>query len=494
MSEEIRKRRLEKLEALRALSIEPFGKKFAEKVPIGDVRAGGKEEGRKIRVAGRITAVRGHGKATFMDIKDSSGKIQVYFKEEPLGAKTYSLLQHLDIGDIIGVEGSSFKTRTGELTILVSDFTILSKALRPLPEKWHGLKDTELRFRRRYLDLISGEKTLATFLARSRVIKFIRGFLEERSFVEVETPMMQPIAGGAAARPFITHNQALDLDLYLRIAPELYLKRLLVGGMERVYEINRNFRNEGISSRHNPEFTMLELYQAYADYEDMVELTEALIYALAQDLGLGERFTYDDKEINLVRPWKRETFSQLFNKFTGVDIDDEKKVMKKAQELKVPTEGKTHYEVANDIFEAVVAPQLTSPTFVLDYPKAISPLTKAKEDAPHLTERFELYLGRLEIANAYTELNDPLEQRERFLEQLEMREDKEAGWVRELDEDFLLALEHGMPPAGGLGIGIDRLVMVLTGHTSIREVILFPLLRPEKINHGNTEFTKTQKK
>ena len=478
MSEEIRKRRLEKLEALRALSVEPFGKKFAAKVPIGDVRAGGKEEGRKIRVAGRITAVRGHGKATFMDIKDSSGKIQVYFKEEPLGAKTYSLLQHLDIGDIIGVEGSSFKTRTGELTILVSDFTILSKALRPLPEKWHGLKDTELRFRRRYLDLISGEKTLATFLARSRVIKFIRGFLEERSFVEVETPMMQPIAGGAAARPFITHNQALDLDLYLRIAPELYLKRLLVGGMERVYEINRNFRNEGISSRHNPEFTMLELYQALADYEDMMELTEELIYTVAQELGLGEKFTYDDKEINLARPWKRESFIQLFNKFAGVDIDDEKAVGQKAKELEVPTEGKAHYTMANDIFESAVAPHLTCPTFVLDYPKAISPLTKAKENDPRLAQRFELYLGRLEIANACTELIDPLEQRERFLEQLETVEDKEAGWVRELDEDFLLALEHGMPPAGGLGIGIDRLVMVLTGHTSIREVILFPLLRP----------------
>ena len=478
MSEEIRKRRLEKLEALRASGVEPFGRKFGGIISIGDMRSREGKAGEKVRTAGRITAIRGHGKTAFMDIQDSSGKIQVYFKEEHLGAGSYALLEHLDIGDIIGVEGSLFTTRAGELTILVDEFSILSKALRPLPEKWHGLKDTELRFRRRYLDLISAKETLATFLVRSRIIKSMRRFLEERSFVEVETPMMQPIAGGAAARPFITHHQALGLDLYLRIAPELYLKRLLVGGMEKVYEINRNFRNEGISSRHNPEFTMLELYQAYADYEDMMELTEELIYALAQELGLGEKFTYDDKEINLARPWKRETFTRLFEKSTGVDIDDEKQVRQKAQELEVPTQGKAHYQLANDIFEAAVAPQLASPTFVLDFPRAISPLTRAKEDAPHLTERFELYLGTLEIANAYTELNDPLEQRERFLEQLKLVEDKEAGWVRELDEDFLLALEHGMPPAGGLGIGIDRLVMVLTGHTSIREVILFPLLRP----------------
>jgi lysyl-tRNA synthetase class 2 len=487
MSEEIRKRRLEKLEALRALRVEPFGRKFGSVIPISDIRSEKRKKDVKVRAAGRITAIRGHGKTAFMDIKDSSGKIQVYFKEEHLGDGSYALLEHLDIGDIIGVDGSLFTTRAGELTILVDEFIILSKALRPLPEKWHGLKDTELRFRRRYLDLISGEKTLPTFLARSKAIKFMRAFLDQRSFVEVETPMMQPIAGGAAARPFITHNQALDLNLYLRIAPELYLKRLLVGGMEKVYEINRNFRNEGISSRHNPEFTMLELYQAYADYEDMMELTEELIYALAQELGLSEKFTYDDKEINLARPWRRESFSQLFKDSTGVDIEDEKRTLQKAKELEVPTEGKAHYTIANDIFEAVVAPQLADPTFVLDFPKAISPLTRAKEDAPHLTERFELYLGTLEIANAYTELNDPLEQRERFLEQLKLVEDKEAGWVRELDEDFLLALEHGMPPAGGLGLGIDRLVMVLTGHTSIREVILFPLLRPEKTNHGSTE-------
>lgn len=475
MSEKIFAERLAKVEKLREMGVDPYGGRYD-----GAVRArealelyDPENEGAIVAVAGRVTALRSHGKSAFLDVTDSTGRIQGYLQKNRLGEEVYELVKLLDIGDLVAVKGELTKTRTGEITVFADEFRILCKSLRPLPEKWHGLKDVETRHRRRYLDLIANRDVMETFQKRIAMVLAIRRHLNGLGFVEVETPMMHPIATGAAALPFTTHHNTLDMDLFLRIAPELYLKRLLVGGMEKVYEINRNFRNEGVSVRHNPEFTMLELYEAYSDYNGMMDITEGIFAAAAEAIGVGDSVEFDGAQIDMSRPWARRTYGELFQEAAGCDIDDEAGVKKAALKAGVEVGAKPHFILAQDVFETLVEKTLVNPTFVVDYPKALCPLTKEKAGNPAVAERFELYVKGMEFANAYTELNDPVEQRNRFLTQLEGAD--QAG---QLDEDFLLALEHGMPPAGGLGIGIDRLVMLLTGNRSIREVILFPLLRP----------------
>ena len=462
--------RVSKLEAIKKLGIEPYGERFDISGPIKELRESF-SEGKAAQIAGRIMAMREHGKSAFYDLKDSSGRIQLYFKEDIVGKETYEFLKYLDIGDIIGVKGELFKTRTGEPSVKVTALTILSKSLRPLPEKWHGLKDVETRFRQRYVDLVVNEEVSKVFAARSKIVSEIRSFLDSRGYLEVETPMMQPMPGGAAGRPFKTHHEALDMDLYLRIAPELYLKRLLVGGFEKVYEINRNFRNEGISIRHNPEFTMLEVYTAYSDCEGTIALTEELITTVA-DKVLGKKvLEYQGKAIDLSK-WERVSFADLVKENFDIEPGDEvkdwvRKLKKKGIEIEGTEIGRT--QIINIIGDLVEPKAHSHPVFVVDIFKELCPLAKIKKGHPELTDRFELYMGGMEVANAYSELNDPIEQRMRF---------KEQG--SKVDEDFVRALEYGMPPAGGLGIGIDRLVMILTNSPSIREVILFPQLREEK--------------
>ncbi|MCF6158602.1 MAG: lysine--tRNA ligase [wastewater metagenome] len=469
--------RFDKLQRLRERGIEPYGKRYDNKQSIQSVIESFVPERDNIRVkaTGRISTMRPHGKTAFLDIRDWTGKIQVYIKLDAVGSEKFEASKLLDLGDIIGVEGTLFKTRTGELTIYANDFTVLSKSLLTPPEKWHGLKDTELRHRQRYVDLFTNPEVMDTFLKRIRILKYIRKFLDVRGFVEVETPMMQPIPGGAVARPFITHHNALDIDLYLRIAPELYLKRLLVGGMERVYEINRNFRNEGISTRHNPEFTMMELYQAYSDYTGMMELTESLITSLVKELYGEYEITFGERKINMAPPWRRATFSELLREYGGVSFDDEEGLIRKSKELGLESHTVDTGTMANAIFEHTVEHVLINPTFVLDYPTSICPLTKTCGYDPRFAQRFELYISAMEIANSYSELNDALDQDKRFREQA----GTEADITGKIDEDFLTALKYGMPPAGGLGIGIDRLIMILTNNVSIREVILFPTLKPK---------------
>ena len=485
--EEFIKVRCEKLRKLREERIEPYPHRYKTTHKAREIwerykrlKNGEEAKGSKVSLAGRIMSKRGHGKSGFAHIMDESGKIQVYAKFDVVGEKRYGLYKSLDIGDFIGVEGRVFKTRTGEITVLVKDFTLLAKSLRPLPEKWHGLRDVETRFRQRYIDLIMNPEIKETFLKRSRITSLIRDFLDKKGFLEIETPMMQPIPGGAAATPFITHHKALHRDLYLRIAPELYLKRLIVGGMERVYEINRNFRNEGISTRHNPEFTMLELYQAYSDYGDLMELTEELFAKIAREVLGTLKIEYQGKRIDLKAPWKRLTLKNALKKYTNLDIDRIKDIEREAEGLGLKLEeGLTRAQVIDHIAREFVEPRLIQPTFITDYPRELSPLAKAKRNNPNLAERFELFIGTLELANAYSELNDPILQRERLREQLALR------WAGSeethmMDEDFLRALEYGMPPCAGLGLGIDRLVMLFTDSPSIRDVILFPHMRPEK--------------
>ena len=434
-----------------------------------------------VKMAGRIIALRHHGKASFAHLRDRSGEIQIYLREDQLGNEAYALLKLIDIGDFLGVEGRLFRTRTGELTIWVHQFRLLTKSLRPLPEKWHGLTDTETRYRQRYLDLVANHEVAEVFHCRSRLIREIRQFFDQRGFLEVETPMMQGVAGGAAARPFITHHNALGIDLYLRIAPELYLKRLVVGGLERVYELNRSFRNEGISPQHNPEFTMLEFYQAYADYHDLMALTEELLPSLGRTVLGSEELTYQGQRIDLRPPWPRMTLMEALQKIGGLQEealgDPERLRTIGASRGVAVKEGWGWGKILVELMEKLVGPHLVQPTFLLDFPIDLSPLAKQKEDDPRFVQRFELFVAGMEIANAYTELNDPQEQRRRFEEQLTAREqgDEEA---HRMDEDYLRALEHGMPPAAGEGIGIDRLVMLLTDSPSIRDVILFPHLRP----------------
>lgn len=440
-------------------------------------------ENKNVTLAGRLMSKRGMGKSTFCDIQDRDGRIQIYVRINDLGEDKYEEFKKLDIGDIIGVTGRVFKTRMGEISVHVDSYTLLSKSLRPLPEKFHGLKDPDIRYRQRYLDLIVNPEVKNTFIARSRIIAAIRRYLDARDFLEVDTPILNTIPGGAAARPFITHHNTLDIDMYLRIAPELYLKRLIVGGLERVYELGRMFRNEGISIKHNPEFSMMEVYQAYTDYHGMMELAEGLISTVAQEVLGTMKITYQGQEIDLTPPWTRLTMIEAVKKYADVDFDkiktdEEAREAAKAKGLEI--EGKpVRGEVLSMLFEEFAEPNLIQPTFVLDYPVEVSPLTKRKPERPELTERFELFITGREFGNAYSELNDPIDQKERFLDQVRKREagDEEANMM---DDDFITALEHGLPPTGGLGIGVDRLVMLLTDSFSIRDVLLFPTMKPRE--------------
>ncbi|TYQ15087.1 UNVERIFIED_CONTAM: lysyl-tRNA synthetase class II [Acetivibrio alkalicellulosi] len=438
-------------------------------------------EGQFVSLAGRIMSKRGMGKVSFSDIQDREGRLQIYVKNEEVGAETYQYFKKYDIGDWIGVKGEVFRTQKGEISIKAKEIILLSKSLQPLPEKWHGLKDIDLRYRQRYVDLIVNPDVRKTFTIRSKIIKAIRSFLDDKGFLEVETPLLNTIPGGAAAKPFVTHHNTLDIDLYLRIAPELYLKRLIVGGLEKVYEMGRMFRNEGMSIKHNPEFTLMEVYEAYTDYKGMMELTESLITKVAQEVLGTTKISYQGQEIDLAPPWDRITMIDAVKKYADVDFneiksDDEARKIAKEKLLNVKNNA-TKGEVLNLIFEEFVEEHLVQPTFIMDYPVEVSPLTKKKPDDPSLTERFELFITSREMANAYSELNDPIDQKERFLSQVKKREagDEEANMM---DEDFILALEYGMPPTGGLGIGIDRLIMLLTDSYSIRDVLLFPTMKP----------------
>jgi lysyl-tRNA synthetase class 2 len=471
VEERLEQERLRKLEALRRKGIDPYGSRFDGVVAIGDLTAN-YQEGRKARIAGRMLVVRNFGKAAFVDVRDSTGKIQLYIRKDHLGEEGFALFGLLDLGDLVGVDGALAKTRTGEITLFAEKLCILSKALLPPPEKWHGLQNVEIRYRQRYVDLFANPEVMQTFKKRARIVAAIRRYLDARGFLEVETPMMQAIPGGAAARPFITHHNTLDMDLYMRVSPELFLKRLLVGGMERVYEINRNFRNEGISSRHNPEFTMMEVYQAYGDLAEMMDLTEGVFAACLEEIQAGPEMPFGEHNLNFSRPWARRKWNDLLKEYAGVGLEDEEGLRRRAQELGREATGDLA-AVADRLFETCVERQLVQPTFVADYPVALCPLTKVSAADSRFAERFELYISGMECANAYTELNDPLDQQQRFEKQIE----QQPGQVRMVDEDFIRALKFGMPPAGGLGIGIDRLVMILTNSTCIRDVILFPLMR-----------------
>jgi lysyl-tRNA synthetase class 2 len=477
--------RLEKLERIVALGIDPWGQRFDGHQAIAAVRAlpvpsaepGSEPTGPTVRVAGRIMLRRGQGKVYFLDLRDWTERIQIFVGKKQVGDEGWSLVDVLDLGDLIGIDGRLGYTKTGELTVFAEKITFLTKSLLPPPEKWHGLTDVEQRYRQRYVDLFSNPESLATFIARSKLIASFRRTMAEKGFLEVETPTMQAIAGGAAARPFITHHNALDLDLFLRIALELHLKRLLVGGMERVFEIGRVYRNEGLSPRHNPEFTMMEAYQAYANYEVMMELTESLICGAIEFIGGGFQRPWGESTIDFTPPWPRRTYAELIHQFAGIDPGDFSALKAKAESCEIATAGKDPDVVTSELFEAVVEAHLAGPVFVIDYPAAICPLTKRKSSNPHVAERFELYVHGIELANAYTELNDPRLQEELFAKQLAGLKEEES--MAKKDDDFVRALKHGMPPAGGLGIGIDRLCMILLNRASIRDVILFPLLRPE---------------
>ncbi|GMG97593.1 lysine--tRNA ligase [Tepidimicrobium xylanilyticum] len=434
-----------------------------------------------VSVAGRIMSRRGHGKVCFMDLQDSKGRIQIFVKMDVLGEEAYNKLNLLDLGDIIGVKGEVFKTKTGEISIRARELTILTKSLQILPEKFHGLKDQDLRYRQRYVDLIVNPEVKETFVLRSKIIKAIREYLDERDFLEVETPILNTIAGGANARPFITHHNTLDIDMYLRIANELYLKRLIVGGFEKVYEMGRMFRNEGMSYKHNPEYTSIELYQAYADYEDMMKLTEELISYVAEKALGTMKINYQGKEIDFTPPWRRLTMIDAIKEYVGVDFneintDEEAIEIAKAKGLEVEPNMKRGH-IISEFFEEFCEQYLIQPTFVTHHPVEISPLAKRNPEDPRLTNRFEAFINTWEIANAFSELNDPIDQKERFLEQLKQREagDQEAHMM---DLDFVNALEVGLPPTGGLGIGVDRLVILLTNQPTIRDVILFPTMKP----------------
>lgn len=480
--------RISKLHDLRDMGVEPYAGAFEAGDRASGIHeahgAASKEELESspvaCAVAGRVIMLRSFGKAAFAHLQDSTGRIQAYLKKDILG-DGYALVKKLDVGDIVGVRGKLFRTKTGELTIEAEEFRLLTKSLRPLPEKWHGLKDIETRYRQRYVDLIVNPDVKEAFRKRSVVLKSLRDFLETRGFIEVETPMMQQIPGGAAARPFKTHHNALGVDLYLRIAPELYLKRLLVGGYERVYELNRNFRNEGISTKHNPEFTMLEFYMAYRDYNHLMSLTEEMLPWVAGQVLGTTKLTYEGREIDLSPPWPRMPMLQAM-KDRGAPpevLENHEKALAwaKAQGIEVPP-GASFGKVLDEIFSNIVEPELINPTFITDYPVELSPLAKRKPENPGLVERFELFIAGREIVNAFSELNDPMDQRGRFEEQVRARAagDEES---HEMDEDFIRALEYGMPPAAGEGIGVDRLVMLLTGEHSIRDVLLFPHLKPE---------------
>jgi lysyl-tRNA synthetase class 2 len=436
-----------------------------------------------IRVAGRIMTIRRMGKASFFHLQDRRARLQIYIQQNRVGEEAYGLFRTLDAGDLVGVEGHLFRTRTNELTLEAHTLRLLAKCLRPLPEKWHGLADVEARYRQRYLDLMVNPEVRQVFEKRSQIVRSVRRFFEERDFLEVETPMMQAIPGGAAARPFVTHHNALNLDLFLRVAPELFLKRLLVGGFERVFELNRNFRNEGISVRHNPEFTMLEFYQAYATFEDLMKLIEDLFAALAQEVCGGWQIRYGEHAIDLTPPWRKMSLTQAIIEHGGArqrEVETPEGIAEFCRRHELQADLSAPYgNLLVEVFEAVAETRLIQPTFIVGYPLEVSPLARKNEENPAMVDRFELYIGARELANAFSELNDPADQRQRFLQQMEARR---AGddTANPIDDDYVRALEYGMPPAAGAGIGIDRLVMLLTNSPSIRDVILFPLLRPQR--------------
>ncbi len=480
--------RREKLDELRSLGFDPFGQKYdrthwAEPIlkEYSDKSAEELDElAVEVSIAGRVMQLRKMGKAGFAHVQDQTGRIQIYVRQDSVAENEYEAFKLLDLGDLIGVRGTVFKTKTGETSIKVSKLTVLTKSLYPLPDKFHGLKDVELRYRQRYVDLIMNPEVKHTFITRSRIIQAMRRYLDERGYLEVETPTMHAIAGGAAARPFVTHHNALDMQLYMRIAIELHLKRLIVGGLEKVYEIGRVYRNEGISTRHNPEFTMLELYEAYVDYEDIMRLTEDMIASIAEEVLGTKVIQYQGQTVDLNTPWRRVSMVELVKEATGVDfsqqISDEE-AHRLAKEHQVPVESTySAGHILNAFFEHFVEHTLIQPTFVTGHPVEISPLAKKNAEDPRFTDRFELFIVGREHANAFTELNDPIDQRERFEAQLLEREQGNEE-AHEMDEDFVHALEYGMPPTGGLGIGVDRLVMLLTDAPSIRDVLLFPLMR-----------------
>ena len=481
---ELRQIRLDKLQAMRDAGFDPFTITTARQTHHAqEIRDHFEQlENQTVCIAGRMMSRRDMGKANFIDVSDKTGRIQVYVRVNDVGEETFAEFKKWDIGDLLEVEGFVFRTRRGEISVHAQKLRLLSKSLLPLPEKFHGLKDTDSRYRRRYLDLIMNPEVKDTFVKRSAIISSIRRFLEEKGFVEVETPTLNTIPGGATARPFITHHNTLDMDLYLRIAPELYLKRLIVGGMERVFEIGRMFRNEGMDVRHNPEFTLMELYQAYTDYNGMMEICEQIIRRAAQDACGTLHITYQGEEIDLETPFARMTMLESIEKYTGVDFNqfrgDDAAAREAAKKLNVPDikDSYTWGKVVSEVFEAHVEDKLVQPTFILDYPVEVSPLTKKKPSDPELTERFEVFITRREFGNAYSELNDPIDQLERFKAQMALRDagDDEANM---LDSDFVTALEYGMPPTGGLGMGMDRLVMLLTDSPSIRDVLLFPTMK-----------------
>jgi len=483
--------RVQKLEQIKGLGYDPYPTYYRYTHTLAQLanellpKSAGELErsSTKVRVAGRILTNRPFGKAGFMTLSDGEGQIQVYAKKDQLPERDFQLYKYLDIGDFVGVEGTMFRTRTGELTVLATEMTFLAKGFLPLPEKWHGLTDVEIRYRRRYVDLVVNREVREIFVKRSMIVRELRSFLDERGYLEVETPILHPIAGGALAKPFKTHHNALDMRLYLRIAPELYLKRLIVGGLNRVYDLNRIFRNEGISTRHNPEFTMLEFYQAYSHYTDLMDLTEEMLTGIAEKVCGSRVITFDEQQIDFSK-WTRFSMKEAILKFCGEGITEEQ-LKDRATIERVLKQLHADFDprlpIGNLIgllFETVAEEHLIQPTFIYDYPIELSPLSKQKASDPSLVERFELYIGGMEIANGYSELNDPVDQRERFLSQLEARErgDEEA---HQMDEDYIRALSYGMPPTAGEGIGVDRLTMLLTNSTSIRDVILFPHLRSE---------------
>lgn len=484
------KQRREKAQTLADAGVKLFSNSFKNPLPIADILPRGEalapesheQDAGSYRIAGRVMSLRKFGKAAFFHIQDESGRIQIYARKDLLGEDVFTTFKKWDVGDIVGVEGKLFKTKTGELSVEATTLQMITKSLRPLPEKFHGLTDVETRYRQRYVDLIVNPEVRDTFRKRVEIIRLIREFLANRGFMEVETPMMQPVPGGATAKPFKTHHNALDMDLFLRIAPELYLKRLLVGGFERVFEINRNFRNEGLSTRHNPEFTMLEFYQAYATYHDLMDLTEEMVSWLAEEITGSMEITYQGTEVNLAPPWRRYTMEESLVEVAGIDpelLADDAAVMALAKEKGISLQPEAGPGKAKtELFELLVEEKLIDPTFITSYPTEVSPLARRNEEDPTVTDRFELFVTGREIANAFSELNDPIDQYERFAKQIADRGDDDEIHP-ELDHDYVRALEYGMPSAAGEGIGIDRLVMLLTDAPSIRDVILFPHLKPE---------------
>ena len=479
--------RREKLEEIRQLGVDPYAYKYSPTHTTQEIREQFAEVGdqpdetKSVRVAGRIMTKRDHGKSGFAHLQDGSGRLQIYVRQNAVGEEAYQVYRKLDVGDVIGVGGPVFRTRTGEITVLASEVELLAKSLRPPPEKWHGLQNKETRYRQRYADLMMNPDVMQVFINRTQMIQAVREYLNQDGFIEVETPILQPVYGGATARPFTTHHNALDMPLYLRIANELYLKRLIVGGFDRVYEFSRDFRNEGIDHDHSPEFTMIELYQAYADYEDMMCLTENLLAHTAQTVLGTTQITYKGESISLDPPWRRLTMIESIKEEADIDVDEltDEQLRDAVLDASVDLEGAApRGKLIAELFEAHVEPNLVQPTFIYDYPIEISPFAKKKRGSDHFVERFEFFIARMEMGNAFSELNDPIDQRERFIEGAKQAEDEEDALM--IDEDYLRALEYGMPPTGGLGFGIDRLAMLLMDQNSIRDVILFPQMRPER--------------